>query len=97
MAVREDMDGFFKDFGTDAELKPQGGSASTFKAIFDARFVVVVNGVESSSPVATCRTSDVKDAAHGDEMYINETTYNIIGIEPDGTGITVLILSKDAA
>ena len=48
--------------------------------------------VESSQPMVTVETSKVSGVAHGDTMAIDGTTYNIVAIRPDGTGITDLVL-----
>ena len=52
-------------------------------------------GVAAASPRAYCRTEDVSTAAVDDTLVIDGTTYNVIAVEPDGTGVTVLVLSKD--
>lgn len=88
----------FTDFALDAAFSHAGGQASTIKVIFDNDFKAVnidTGMVESAGPMATCKTSDVLTAAHGDTLTINSVVYKIIGIEPDGTGMTTLILSKD--
>lgn len=93
-----DINIFFSDWAIDATYTPQGGQASAIKAIFDNSFdaVNLTGGVvESASPQATVKTTDVPNAKHGDTLNINSITYKIIGIHPDATGITLLILSKD--
>uniref|UniRef100_A0A6H1ZNH4 Putative head-tail attachment protein n=1 Tax=viral metagenome TaxID=1070528 RepID=A0A6H1ZNH4_9ZZZZ len=51
---------------------------------------------ESSVPLAYVKTSDVSSAVHGSTIVISGTTYYIKELQADGTGITVLTLSKDA-
>lgn len=87
------------DFAVDAAFSHAGGAASNIKIIFDNDFKainLITGEVELAGPQAICKTSDVSTAIHGDTLVINSITYYIIGIQPDGTGITILILSRDA-
>ena len=68
---------------------------STFQAIFENAFVEVggaMRSVESVKPIILCRASDVSDLAHDAVLTKGAVTYHVIGIEPDGTGFTQLIL-----
>ncbi len=72
--------------------------AATIQGIFDAPFSSAVAGemgIESSLPQVTVKTSDVASAVHGQTMTINSVVYQIIGIQPDGTGMTTILLSED--
>lgn len=90
----DEMAAFFDiDLGVSATYT-HGGVPATITVIFDNAFVAV-EGVESLGPAATCKTSDVASAAHGDTLVIGGVTYNITGVHPDGTGITILMLSRD--
>lgn len=51
--------------------------------------------VESASPQAIARDSDIPNIAHGSEVTINSVVYKVRGVQPDGKGMTLLILSKD--
>lgn len=85
------------DFATSATYTPSGGVASTINVIFDDEFHELnaeTNSVETSSPQAWVVDSDVSGVAHGDTLVISSTTYYVRGVHPDGTGITLLILSK---
>jgi|SRR3989304_1157905 len=81
----------------DATYTPQGGQASAIKVIFGNDFKVVdlSTGIESAAPAVTCKSSDVASVKHNDTFVINSVTYYVSGIQQDGTGITILILSKD--
>ena len=46
--------------------------------------------IATSKPQATCRTSDVSDAAQGDKITIDGTQYTVDVPMPDGNGVTVL-------
>ncbi len=58
------------------------------------REYVEVNGMESYSPVFTCQTADVAHAAIGDVATSESdgVNYTIRSIQPDGTGISALVL-----
>lgn len=69
-------------------------SITTITVDFGNAFRVVA-GVESFGPQALCASADVTDAVHGSTLEIGGVTYFVIGIQPDGTGMTLLILSKE--
>ena len=100
MDFDSDLDIFLSDFAVDATYTPAGGTAKTIKSIFDSEYITMSPagdiGVESVSPAAYCKTSALTGAKHGDTLVISGTTYYIVGIHPDGTGITILILSRDS-
>jgi hypothetical protein len=92
MAFVEDLAPFFNtdDFAVDATL---GGVA--VRVIFDAAYSEPLgNMVEGTGPVATIATADAAGAVHGTNLVIGATTYKVRGIEPDGTGVTLLRLEK---
>jgi len=96
----EDIDIFFAtaDFAKTATYSPAVGTAISIRLIFDAPFSLTsAQGIEyqSDKPVATCKTSDVPSAGEGDTLTIDGTVYKIAEVEPDGTGFTRIILSKD--
>ena len=70
--------------------------STTISGIFDNEYIGVSAGgdidVESASPAFTCQTSDVPSADHGDTLVVNSVTYTVRGVQPDGTGMTVLVL-----
>lgn len=84
----EDLASFFTDFGVDATL-----NGEAVRVIFDAAYVDPL-GVESSGPVATLPTADAATVAHGQTLIVSGTTYKVRGVEPDGTGITLLRLER---
>ena len=70
--------------------------ASTFTGIFDNDFLAVdvdESEVESSEPTLLARTADVSSLAHGDTLTISAVNYTVRGIQPDGTGMTQIMLS----
>lgn len=84
------------DFGVAATYTPAGGSASTVNGVFDNDFVEVDTGgsVTFAQQQATfmCRTADVSSAAEGDAITISGENYIVRIVQPDGTGMTNLIL-----
>jgi expansin (peptidoglycan-binding protein) len=54
--------------------------------------------IESNTPTALCKTSDVSSVAHGDALVVNSTTYSVVGVQADfGSGYqgtTLLILEE---
>ena len=90
-------DVFFKDIATSAVFA-HGAVVATINGIFDNEFTAVriIGGVEieAGQPQYTSPSADVATAVHNDTLVIGDVTYYIKGIEPDGTGLTTLILSK---
>lgn len=69
-----------------------------FQAIFDNEFVEseAEPGVEGRQPVLTCRTSDVGELEirKGSHVTIGAEVYRVQRHEPDGTGMSRLVLRK---
>ena len=88
------------DFATTASYTPSGGSASTVNGIFDNEFFEVDPlsgvGVVSAQPRLFCTTADLPSgAASGDAITIDGTAYTVRVIQPEGTGVTTLVLEKN--
>jgi len=63
--------------------------------IFDAAYYQVVGidgSVESTTPAVICQASDAVGVKHEDIAVIDGVTYYVVGIKPDGTGMTELAL-----
>lgn len=86
-------------FGQEATFIPSGGQGKAIKVVFDNAFSAMQGlgeaGVSSSSPQAECKSTDVDGAARGDTLRVGDTTYYVTEAQPDGFGMTLLILSKD--
>mgnify|MGYP001561901924 CR=1 FL=1 len=82
-----------------AVYTPFGGVVASIRVTFDNAFVdaqgLGVAGVGGSIPQAGCKSSDTPAARRGDTLEINGTVYIITEAQPDGTGWTILMLSKD--
>lgn len=93
MPFTEDLSVYFReaDFGTAAVYS---GSGETVTGILDSEYLEPMGRVQASQPVFLCRTADVPSATHGQTLTVGETVYKLVGVEPDGTGTTVLRLEK---
>jgi len=94
------VDDFFDpdDFAVEAIYTNEAGDKTTIYVIFDdAHSSTVAGGVEyeNTAPMAKCKTADVSDANHSCTLEIDSVTYKVIETQPDGSGITTLILSKE--
>ena len=85
------------DFGTSATFT-HSGTSTTVSGIFDNDFVEVDAGggipFAMQQPRFLARTSDVSAAVEDDTLVISGTTYKIKVVQPEGTGMTNLILEK---
>jgi molecular chaperone GrpE (heat shock protein) len=90
-SILDNLDVFFTRFGVEATF-----DMGPVTVIFDNNFLVALEGVETSTPAATIKTSEVLDLGmkHKDQITINEIPYQITGIQHDGTGMTVLLLEN---
>lgn len=86
MAFTEDFTPFFEDFAVNAAL----GSA-TFDVIFDRAHLESL-GISATQPVALAKTTDVSSATRGTSITINGTAYTVMDNQPDGTGMSTLLL-----
>ncbi len=91
-----DLDDVFLD--TDEHAVEVTYNAATIIDIFDDEFSGAANdniSVETTVPQVLVKTSDVPSVAHGETMTINSIAYKVIGKQPDGTGVTLILLSQD--
>lgn len=93
MAFTEDLDTFLDtdEFAVTATLT--GGA--TVSVIFDKAYIAAMGGqVDATEPMCLLKTSDVaaRSIAFGTTLTIAGTAYTVRGIQPDGTGMTVLAL-----
>jgi len=83
-------------FGQAATYTPSGGGPASITIIFDNEFflsTIAGSGYENTNPTALCKTTDVSTATNGATLVTDSVTYYVIGVQPDGTGFTKLILS----
>ncbi len=106
MFTDDDFDIFQEEFGQEVIFKRTGDTGNeevvaVCKAYFDNEFLAAeLFGVtlETSGPVLTCKSSDIKDVVAGDTVEVVEygeeeaTTFSVIQIRKDGTGQTLVVL-----
>ena len=88
---------FLQDWGvSDATFRDvSAGSNSTISAMLKREYYEETAGdatVQSSSPVAHVRTTDVPSVVQGDTHAISGTTFTIVEISPDNEGSSQLRL-----
>lgn len=90
--ILSDLDTFIDgdDFAVDVTF-----NSTTFSGIFDDAFEVVVDNVETTQPVVKVKDTDITGMVHGNNVTINSIVYNVTALRPDGTGLTLVLLSQD--
>lgn len=53
---------------------------------------VMVSDVETMQTVFTCASGAILEIAHDERLTLRDRIYRIVGIRPDGTGLTTFIL-----
>jgi hypothetical protein len=94
MAFTEDLTVFFNP--ADFAVAALYNGAITVNGIFYAEYVEALgaNVVAGTGPVFQCAAADLPAIAQGDTLVIGATTYKVVGIEPDGTGLLLLKLER---
>nr|BAR35090.1 hypothetical protein [uncultured Mediterranean phage uvMED] len=84
------------DFGETVSFIPNVGATVNIKGIFDNTYHAVDAGgtvdFVAVQPRLTVRSSDVENAAEGDEFVIRGLLYDVKILMDDGTGITEVAL-----
>ena len=94
-----DLAGYFEtdSHGSSATITING-SGSSINVILNKEYFAIDPGlgmeVEGTQPVATGRSSDMTNVEIGDTILISSVTYNIINVQPDGVGVTALVLEE---
>jgi|TARA_Y100000289_G_scaffold41463_1_gene41095 hypothetical protein len=96
LETAQDLENFFdtETHGSTATVTING-TGSSISVIINKEYFAIAGesvDVDGTQPVVTCRSSDVTGIDTDDTITIDSVTYNIVNIQPDGTGITVLIL-----
>lgn len=98
MAFVEDLTPFFDTdgFGEEFTYFPAIGSPIVAVGIYDNAFYSAQGGeieVAGSQPQVVYATASIPEApVYGERLTVKGKDYTIVGIEPDGTGITTLKL-----
>lgn len=96
-----DLDILFADFGVPVTVLVAGSSVGEVTVLWEhpGRTASPYSGViETTGPAALAKTADVieRGITHGAQIIHDDTAWYVIGLEPDGFGLTRLILSKDS-
>ncbi len=87
--VSEDLAPYFAEFGVSATI-----AAGALQGIFDARPGQAFGFVDTVGPTFTFATAGWPAVARGAAITIASVAYTVTGIEPDGTGVTVVTLQR---
>lgn len=93
----EDLTAFFDTTTGFAQAATVGGAS--VGVIFDNGYAlgnVGMIGMASSQPSITLPTAQVPATPVGTTVIVNATTYQVAAHEPDGTGISRLVLEASA-
>lgn len=88
MPFAEDFAPFFSDFGEAAVF-----GAQTVQGIFDTPSATALD-VYGTQPVFTAPTASLAGVAAGTSATVRGVVYTVVGVEPDGTGVTLLRLER---
>jgi hypothetical protein len=96
MAFVENLVPFFStaEFAVDATL-----NGVAVRGIFDSAYQlgdVGSSGMASTAPVLTLATTDVPSSPVGKSVVVNSISYVVSAHEPDGTGVSLLLLERAA-
>lgn len=89
MAFEEDLDVFLDEFAVTALLP----GAVTVNVIFDNQYASPFD-ISASRPSCIGKSADLDSLLFGAEIVIGGVDYVVRSVEPDGTGMTRLMLEK---
>ena len=67
--------------------------ATTIRGVFSREFIET-GAFEGYAPIVTIKDTDYPNVVHDDALNIKGKSYSVIGIQPDGTGITNIVLHE---
>ena len=92
MAFVEDLAPFFSEEGFAVAATLNGVAVV---GIFDMPYIEPLgNFVSGAAPMFMLATADAASAAQGQLLVALGKTYKVVGVEPDGTGLTTLRLEE---
>lgn len=87
----EDLSAFFDVAGGFAVNATIGGLPVA--GIFDNGYQAALGGMlENTAPTFIAPTASVSALVQGSALTINATAYKVATVQPDGTGVTTLVL-----
>ena len=87
----EDLTAFFSEAEFSVPCALPGGAV--VQVIFDQPHAEA-SFMEASNPSALGRTADLDALGHGAEVSVGGVAWRVVGVQPDGTGLTRLILER---
>lgn len=92
----EDLRVFFIGLPTVSLAWDGGGTEYAYfdDAFFDAQLGESV--LESTQPRLTCIYSEVAHLSRKDALTVDGVAYSVLEVQPDGTGLAIVPLSKDS-
>lgn len=97
MPFEEDLSLFLSsdEFGSVATATTRHGEVVQFQVIFDNGYAAQFGGLaDATGPSALARSADVADLVQGSVVDIGAETWAVADMQPDGTGMTTLLLRK---
>ncbi len=88
MALVENLAPFTADFGVAVTV-----AGVSKVGIFDDAYIDPL-GMAGSQPALLCASADVSTAAQGTAVVVNSVNYTVGSIQPDGVGMTRLLLQE---
>lgn len=65
------------------------------QVVFDDAHQDALGGAfEASGPTALGVSAELSALGHGSEIQINAASWRVVGVQPDGTGMTRLLLER---
>jgi hypothetical protein len=97
VALNRDLSVFIssKDFGQEVVFTRVNNTTLTVNAVADFEHLMMNEGsndISGYQPVLNCKTSDILNIEPDDFVKINNKNYRIIDVQPDGTGMSKVIL-----
>lgn len=86
LETSNDRAGFLADFGSDVT------GAASFRAIFDHQYIEAGDIIGRKPLLVAAEVSPVTSLTRGDVLTVEDQSYTVIRLEPDGTGWTLIIL-----
>lgn len=97
MAFEEDLTAFMDPggFAVKATATTRHGEVVQFPVIFDNGYAAQLGGLaDATGPSALASSADVADLVQGSHVDIGAETWAVADMQPDGTGMTTLLLRK---
>ena len=87
---KEDLTEFFDgdELAEDATI-----GLKTVSGVMESQFIEAL-GIEGVRPVFTCAEVDVVGLNFKQTIKVKGITYKVAGVQPDGTGLTSLVLEQ---